>query len=132
MPEGEIPVAAEFKFRYFQAESAAAVRDGYLFVLGEAGGARRCGQGKSAGRALCHRGAAQGRGPRRQHHQPRCRGRCRAARLEENGDAHEKRRPGPEVGEDRKSTRLNSSHVKISYAVFCLKKKINSHILKTF
>src|SRR5690606_40584437 len=29
-------------------------------------------------------------------------------------------RPG---GLDRKSTRLNSSHVKISYAVFCLKKK---------
>src|SRR5690606_39741818 len=27
---------------------------------------------------------------------------------------------------DRKSTRLNSSHVKISYAVFCLKKKIHS------
>src|SRR5690606_40296618 len=27
---------------------------------------------------------------------------------------------------DRKSTRLNSSHVKISYAVFCLKKKINN------
>src|SRR5690606_41753707 len=27
--------------------------------------------------------------------------------------------------EDRKSTRLNSSHVKISYAVFCLKKKKN-------
>src|SRR5690554_1173626 len=26
-------------------------------------------------------------------------------------------------GEDRKSTRLNSSHVRISYAVFCLKKK---------
>src|SRR5690606_41536900 len=37
--------------------------------------------------------------------------------------------PGPahrlpaQPGEDRKSTRLNSSHVKISYAVFCLKKK---------
>src|SRR5690606_40090740 len=29
------------------------------------------------------------------------------------------------VAEDRKSTRLNSSHVKISYAVFCLKKKNN-------
>src|SRR5690625_5482139 len=29
-----------------------------------------------------------------------------------------------EVREDRKSTRLNSSHVAISYAVFCLKKKI--------
>src|SRR5690606_40052196 len=28
-----------------------------------------------------------------------------------------------EVWKDRKSTRLNSSHVKISYAVFCLKKK---------
>src|SRR5690606_41645740 len=27
------------------------------------------------------------------------------------------------AGKDRKSTRLNSSHVKISYAVFCLKKK---------
>src|SRR5256885_10024500 len=27
------------------------------------------------------------------------------------------------VGEDRKSTRLNSSHLVISYAVFCLKKK---------
>src|SRR5207344_3530509 len=26
-------------------------------------------------------------------------------------------------GRDRKSTRLNSSHVRISYAVFCLKKK---------
>src|SRR5690242_10811045 len=33
------------------------------------------------------------------------------------------RRPGP----DRKSTRLNSSHMSISYAVFCLKKKKKSH-----
>src|SRR5690606_41529342 len=31
---------------------------------------------------------------------------------------------GTEHVGDRKSTRLNSSHVKISYAVFCLKKKI--------
>src|SRR5690349_24225253 len=30
---------------------------------------------------------------------------------------------GPAASEDRKSTRLNSSHVEISYAVFCLKKK---------
>src|SRR3712207_9581658 len=29
------------------------------------------------------------------------------------------------VSIDRKSTRLNSSHANISYAVFCLKKKIN-------
>src|SRR6266496_5738181 len=30
---------------------------------------------------------------------------------------------GPRRVRDRKSTRLNSSHVEISYAVFCLKKK---------
>src|SRR2546426_4140471 len=30
-------------------------------------------------------------------------------------------------GLDRKSTRLNSSHLVISYAVFCLKKKNNTH-----
>src|SRR5690349_22005457 len=36
--------------------------------------------------------------------------------------------PGPAA--DRKSTRLNSSHVEISYAVFCLKKKkIKTRIL---
>src|SRR3712207_6904205 len=29
--------------------------------------------------------------------------------------------------QDRKSTRLNSSHANISYAVFCLKKKIKQH-----
>src|SRR5438874_10285639 len=29
----------------------------------------------------------------------------------------------PRASRDRKSTRLNSSHVEISYAVFCLKKK---------
>src|SRR5437773_8465292 len=30
---------------------------------------------------------------------------------------------GATLGRDRKSTRLNSSHITISYAVFCLKKK---------
>src|SRR3712207_8590462 len=30
------------------------------------------------------------------------------------------------TGQDRKSTRLNSSHANISYAVFCLKKKKNT------
>src|SRR6266566_220433 len=33
--------------------------------------------------------------------------------------------PNPQPKTDRKSTRLNSSHLVISYAVFCLKKKIN-------
>src|SRR5206468_8217309 len=32
----------------------------------------------------------------------------------------------PSVQQDRKSTRLNSSHDQISYAVFCLKKKIKN------
>src|SRR3712207_7443988 len=35
-------------------------------------------------------------------------------------DAHQ---PAPRQPGDRKSTRLNSSHANISYAVFCLKKK---------
>src|SRR3712207_9236039 len=34
----------------------------------------------------------------------------------------------PRHGRDRKSTRLNSSHANISYAVFCLKKKRNKTI----
>src|SRR5256885_4117087 len=34
-------------------------------------------------------------------------------------------------GEDRKSTRLNSSHLVISYAVFCLKKKKKQKIIVT-
>src|SRR5258708_25285928 len=40
---------------------------------------------------------------------------------------HQAVRPvaGPRRGQDRKSTRLNSSHQIISYAVFCLKKKKN-------
>src|SRR5947207_9661329 len=36
-----------------------------------------------------------------------------------------------EVFRDRKSTRLNSSHTVISYAVFCLKKKKKKKITKT-
>src|SRR5947209_11962621 len=34
------------------------------------------------------------------------------------------------AGADRKSTRLNSSHANISYAVFCLKKKKNKKYMK--
>src|SRR3989442_7724408 len=39
------------------------------------------------------------------------------------GGGHLPLLPGAQVSLDRKSTRLNSSHVRISYAVFCLKKK---------
>src|SRR5690349_22747316 len=38
------------------------------------------------------------------------------------------RRLGADAVEDRKSTRLNSSHVEISYAVFCLKKKKTTNV----
>src|SRR3712207_7476418 len=47
--------------------------------------------------------------PGRQHDQPAARRRSRHAH------------------QDRKSTRLNSSHANISYAVFCLKKKKKNH-----
>src|SRR5256885_12698397 len=48
----------------------------------------------------------------------------RAGERDLRGDARDDRaRPR---GEDRKSTRLNSSHLVISYAVFCLKKKKNT------
>src|SRR3712207_7819969 len=60
-----------------------------------------------------------------------------AAHLAQRGDAHDRARSAPErrrpavlpgledavEQRDRKSTRLNSSHANISYAVFCLKKK---------
>src|SRR3712207_7823552 len=39
------------------------------------------------------------------------------------GDRLRHQQRGVEPGRDRKSTRLNSSHANISYAVFCLKKK---------
>src|SRR6266540_3330032 len=38
--------------------------------------------------------------------------------------------PQPRPAQDRKSTRLNSSHITISYAVFCLKKKKKKNINK--
>src|SRR3712207_7520520 len=43
---------------------------------------------------------------------------------EGGGQRHGAAHAGP-ADEDRKSTRLNSSHANISYAVFCLKKKKN-------
>src|SRR5687768_17652951 len=46
---------------------------------------------------------------------------CRRVDRQPEG-ANEGREPGGDA-EDRKSTRLNSSHGYISYAVFCLKKK---------
>src|SRR5688572_31276801 len=42
---------------------------------------------------------------------------------------HERHRVFRHVVEDRKSTRLNSSHSQISYAVFCLKKKRTANVM---
>src|SRR5215208_7923716 len=44
-----------------------------------------------------------------------------------SGPAERPARADRHVREDRKSTRLNSSHVAISYAVFCLKKNTHQH-----
>src|SRR5690606_40504675 len=76
----------------------------------------RSGRGRSPGDRLDLRGdrvrqpCHQGRSP--------CPGRTRTAYRH----LHDRAQGGDR---DRKSTRLNSSHVKISYAVFCLKKKKN-------
>src|SRR5437868_10666307 len=43
--------------------------------------------------------------------------------IDERHTQHQDQGDGKARGLDRKSTRLNSSHVSISYAVFCLKKK---------
>src|SRR3712207_8862485 len=53
----------------------------------------------------------------------RCCGERRVDRGVQRRQQVRERRP---AGRDRKSTRLNSSHANISYAVFCLKKKNNS------
>src|SRR5690606_41585696 len=58
--------------------------------------------------------------------------RCPALRIQlppqhSGRSVRRQRWPPAAARSDRKSTRLNSSHVKISYAVFCLKKKTNEH-----
>src|SRR2546430_6731155 len=49
-------------------------------------------------------------------------------RLQVKAAIDKKLRTGQLRGQDRKSTRLNSSHSQISYAVFCLKKKKNANL----
>src|SRR5690554_7681859 len=52
-------------------------------------------------------------------------GRCRHGFIHQPVIGDHGAQKAPALGLDRKSTRLNSSHVRISYAVFCLKKKKN-------
>src|SRR5438874_9999961 len=78
-------------------------------------------------------GGRAGRGPRRSHPARQRRRRAALRRAARRLVGHEVAElPMRVLGEDgtpfrersdRKSTRLNSSHVEISYAVFCLKKK---------
>src|SRR3712207_7105210 len=72
------------------------------------------------------RGDHERQSPRRQrggHRLVGDRGHHLGRRQRREGDQHEPRRRGLLLVQDRKSTRLNSSHANISYAVFCLKKK---------
>src|SRR3712207_7313034 len=67
------------------------------------------------------RPAARAPRPRRPGEEGQRRGRLRPGYAGRAGHAAHPRGRRP----DRKSTRLNSSHANISYAVFCLKKKKN-------
>src|SRR5205807_10019385 len=78
------------------------------------------------------RGGPPGCEPRSPGVRGRARGSDRGARRVRGGPGlrapwRRWRGAGHARGEDRKSTRLNSSHLVISYAVFCLKKKIIIH-----
>src|SRR3712207_8725204 len=78
------------------------------------GGRGERGGSAHRGRRGQHRAAARGEGDR-DH-----------LRLGGRGQDDDGRRNGGDGGGDRESTRLNSSHAHISYAVFCLEKKILS------
>src|SRR2546429_5081282 len=58
---------------------------------------------------------------------PRKQMRCQEEQVKGKGVRRERLFLLPVLLEDRKSTRLNSSHSYISYAVFCLKKKNDLH-----
>src|SRR2546427_8974993 len=66
---------------------------------------------------------------RRDRRRPVTRGGAGAARQDLLVDAQAHEAGGHrDFVQDRKSTRLNSSHSQISYAVFCLKKKKNKNV----
>src|SRR3712207_8872230 len=52
--------------------------------------------------------------------------------IEEGRLQHDDQLPHHRDGQDRKSTRLNSSHANISYAVFCLKKKKTKELIVSY
>src|SRR5439155_20882764 len=74
---------------------------------------------------ICTRRAARPGTPRRRGPsvEPSRRRGWRGRRRRGRGRSTSSRALSDDLAQDRKSTRLNSSHVAISYAVFCLKKK---------
>src|SRR3712207_7784723 len=75
---------------------------------------------QGAGGAVAPHAARLRRGGARGDREPVRAARAHGARVPRPGDVGALR---ARQGGDRKSTRLNSSHANISYAVFCLKKK---------
>src|SRR3712207_7543530 len=73
---------------------------------------------RAGGHEALGRGGARGRASGRA-----------AAAVPRRGGGPRRPRGGGRLPRDRKSTRLNSSHANISYAVFCLKKKTYNLIL---
>src|SRR2546430_3863671 len=75
---------------------------------------------------LCQKAGGGGYANQRQHEDGECEGKqgraAAQARVIVDGDIT-LTTSGKVADQDRKSTRLNSSHSQISYAVFCLKKK---------
>src|SRR5439155_12926024 len=81
---------------------------------------------RSGVRRAAHLATADVRAGRRAHRRLPRPGRPRAPALGGRRGPDAAQLPQA-LGPDRKSTRLNSSHVAISYAVFCLKKKKKRH-----
>src|SRR5690606_26668306 len=121
--------------RQRQNERLSAGRARGVFSLDRRGLGRYVPRTPSGGERSLHLVAAIGRRAREEYRMANrlrarlpCRGRARPRRVHLAAcdglrPLPGRRRPRLSAIPDRKSTRLNSSHVKISYAVFCLKKK---------
>src|SRR2546426_7662217 len=96
-------------------------------VLTELGAERRAGSALVGSRHAVLRSLARGLGDGLRQGERQLRRRCRVERCRVDRPSCAHPPPQLESGhpQDRKSTRLNSSHLVISYAVFCLKKKKN-------
>src|SRR5207249_10253366 len=97
------------------ATSTPSLHDALPIYLGEDGAAARA-HGEERPRARLDAVAGHGAEPAHPRVAPPARSRAAAARAPRGAGVL---RSGRSAARDRKSTRLNSSHVSISYAVFC-------------